>query len=305
MRMFPSSVFAAAAALAACATLPMPALADTHGADTHGADTHGADSQMDEAASGPAAIDPTLRAAIDHPRRDTDRARDRYRHPAETLAFFRIAPGMTVVDYIPGGGWYTRILAPWLAQGGGRYIALNPDVSMARPQQQAYFGNLAATFPAKAAEATGLPAAGIAAFNTDGLPDSLKGTVDRVLIFREMHNLHRFGMMYAELAALRGLLRDDGLLGIVQHRARPDAPASYTDGNNGYLRERDVIALVEAHGFELVGSSEINANSRDTADHDGGVWVLPPAYRKGDQDRARYEGIGESDRMTLLFRKRR
>lgn len=244
------------------------------------------------------ALDHTL----DNARRAEDRARDEYRHPGGTLAFFRVEPGMTVVDYMPSSGWYTRILAPYLGDKG-RYIGLNPDVSTATDAQKEYFANLAGTFPAKAAEWSGLPSDRIEAYNTDSLPESMNGTVDRVLIFREMHNLHRFGWLHRELTAMRGLLKDGGLLGIVQHRAKVDAAASYTDGNKGYLREKDVIGLVEAHGFELVAKSEINANPRDTADYPVGVWTLPPVLAT-KADEARYRAIGESDRMTLLFRKR-
>ncbi len=244
-----------------------------------------------------------MAAALANPRRDADRARDRWRHPAETLAFFQVEPGMTVVDYMPSAGWYTRILVPYLGEQG-HYIGLNPDVHGGSPQMQQYFGNMAQNFPPKAEEWTGVPASRIGAWNTDGLPAELNGTVDRVLVFREMHNLLRNNMLYRELTAMRRLLKDDGLLGIEQHRARPDAPASYTDGNKGYLREKDVIALVEAHGFELVAKSEINANPKDPANHPEGVWSLPPNFRLGDKDRARFAAIGESDRMTLLFRKR-
>lgn len=249
------------------------------------------------------ACEVALDLALVHERRAGDRPRDEWRHPRETLAFFRVEPGMTVVDFMPGDGWYTRILVPYLG-GAGRYVALNPDVSAGPEQRRAYLGELGKTFPAKAAQWTGLPQASIAAYNSDGLPQALDGKVDRVLIFREMHNLKRFGMLDGEMATLRRLLKPGGLLGIVQHRAKADAPDAYADGSKGYLREADVIAMVEARGFELVGKSEINANPRDTADYPEGVWTLPPSYRLKDQDRARYAAIGESDRMTLLFRKR-
>jgi predicted methyltransferase len=122
-----------------------------------------------------------------------------------------------------------------------------------------------------------------------------------------MHNLWRFDLMRRELLAVRGLLKDDGLLGIEQHRASKKARADYTDGNKGYLREKDVIAMIEAHGFEFVAKSEVNANRKDPADHPDGVWMLPPNYRgvKDDAAKARLTAIGESDRMTLLFRKRK
>ncbi len=249
------------------------------------------------------ATNPALATVLADKRREADRARDRWRHPAETLDFFRVKPGMTVVDYMPSGGWWTRILVPYLGEGG-RYIGLNPDVRAGSERMQQMFGNTAATFPARAAEWTGVAPARVPGWNTNDLPLELDGTVDRVLVFREMHNLQRNGWTFRELAAMRRLLKPDGLLGIEQHRAKPDAPYSYTDGTKGYMREKDVIALVEAHGFELVGRSEINANPADPANHPEGVWVLPPNFRNGDRDRQRYADIGESDRMTLLFRKR-
>lgn len=247
-------------------------------------------------------LNPTLAAALADVRRTADRDRDRWRCPAETLSFFRVQPGQTVVDYTPGGGWWTRVLVPYVGSNG-RYIALNPDVRNS-PEMAQYYANTATTFPPKAAEWTGVPAERIAAYNTDMLPTDMNGTVDRVLMFRAVHNLFRSGMLTRELSAIRRLLKPDGLLGIEQHRAKPNAPASYTDGSKGYLREKDVVALVEAHGFELVARSEINANPRDTADYPGGVWTLPPSLEV-EGDKARYQAIGESDRMTLLFRKRR
>jgi predicted methyltransferase len=245
-----------------------------------------------------AQADPALEPILAHPRRADDRDRDEFRHPAETLAFMQVRPGMTVVDYTPGGGWWTRVLVPYLGESG-RYIALNPAVGQESPMAR-YYANTATTFPPRATEWTGVPADRIGAY-TDGVPEDLNGTVDLVLMFRAMHNLFRSGMLHRELTAIRALLKPDGLLGIEQHRAAPDAPAAYTDGSKGYLREQDVIGLVEAHGFELVGKSEINANPKDSADHPEGVWELPPNLRT---KREELKTIGESDRMTLLFRKR-
>lgn len=241
-----------------------------------------------------------LMQAISDARRGEDRARDQWRHPFETLDFFGVKPGMTVVDYMPAGGWYTRILVPYLG-AQGRYIGLTPDPAGADVKQFAdYFGKLPGQFQA-AYPGWKVPGAPIAVYGSQAVPDALKGAVDRVLIFREMHNLLRSGTMYTELTRIRGMLKDDGMLGIVQHRAKADAPASYTTGANGYLRQQDVIALVEAHGFELVGMSDVNANPKDTANHEGGVWQLPPSL-SGKNEALR--NVGESDRMTLLFRKR-
>lgn len=245
-----------------------------------------------------------LEAAIAHPRRTADRARDVYRHPAETLTFFRIRPGMTVVDYTPSGGWWTRMLVPYLSKDG-RYIGLNPAVPANAPQGMVnFFGGLREKFPAVAAN-WDLQGAAVEAFNTDQLGEDRNGTVDRVLIFRAIHNMHRNDFLRSELYRLHALLKPDGLLGIEQHRAKADAPAAYVRGDKGYMRQKDVIALIEAHGFELVAASEINANPKDSADHPGGVWNLPPNLRGvAEADKPRLAAIGESDRMTLLFRKR-
>jgi predicted methyltransferase len=239
-------------------------------------------------------------------RRDADRIRDQYRHPAQLLSFCKVKPGQTVVDYMPSSGWFTRILVPYLGDKG-RYIGLNPDVRQGSDQLKRFLGDLGATFPAQVTEWTGVPAERIGAYNSDGLPDSVKGKVDRVLVMREVHNLWRFGLMRNELKTLWSLLDDDGLLCIEQHRAKAKAPFTYTDGNKGYLRQQDVIALIEAHGFALVAKSELNANKKDPADHADGVWMLPPNYRNvtDEAQRARLTAIGESDRMTLVFRKRK
>lgn len=245
------------------------------------------------------ACETLLELSLDNPRRAQDRARDQWRHPAETLTFMRVKPGMTVIDYMPSGGWYTRVLVPYLGKDG-HYIGLNPAVPAGASEGLAnYIGGLAQKFPPKAKE-WNLQGASVEAFNTDELGEDRNGTVDRVLIFREMHNLHRNKFLHDELYRLRDLLKDDGLLGVVQHRAREDAPAAYVTGARGYMRQKDVIGLIEAHGFELVAASEINANAKDPANHEAGVWELPPVLRTKRED---LRAIGESDRMTLLFRK--
>jgi predicted methyltransferase len=252
------------------------------------------------------AANPALAEVLEHSRRNDDRARDRHRHPAETLAFFQIEPGMTVVDYMPAGGWYSRILIPYLGSQG-TYVSLNPEL---RPEMTGYwdmYRGTAEKFPAEARGWAGGEGARVIGANTDDVPDSLAATADRFLIFREIHNMRRYGWLHDSLVTARKLLKDGGLLGIEQHRAKADAPASYTLGDNGYLREKDVIAIFDAYGFDLVATSEINANPKDPANWQGGVWTLPPGYRGVGEDaarRAELEAIGESDRMTLLFRKR-
>lgn len=250
-----------------------------------------------------ATADPEMAKVLADPRRDSDRVRDAFRHPAETLAFFRIKPGMTVADYMPSSGWYTRILVPYLGDKG-QYIGITAGLATATGDTRTRLANFPGFFPGKAAGWTGVPAARIPAFTLDAVPPERKGTVDRVMIMREVHNMWPDNYLYNDLAAIRSLLKPDGLLGIEEHRAKPNAPASYTLGTMGYMREADVIALIEAHGFKLVAKSEVNANPKDSADWPDGVWTLPPVLTLKEKDRAKYEAIGESDRMTLLFAKR-
>jgi predicted methyltransferase len=251
------------------------------------------------------AADPALEQVLADPRRDPDRARDAFRHPAETLAFFDVRPGMTVVDYMPSSGWFSRVLIPYLGEGG-TYVGLNPAIPETATGFLGNMRNYDETFPAQAAGWVSGGARVIGA-NVGELPEGMAGTADRFLIFREIHNMRRFGWLHDTLVAARTLLKDDGLLGIEQHRAAPGQPMSYVLGDNGYQREADVIALLSAYGFELVARSEINANPADPANWEQGVWSLPPGFRgaaEGSAERARRAAIGESDRMTLLFRKR-
>ena len=244
-----------------------------------------------------------LAEVLAHERRADDRARDRYRHPEETLRFFDVQPTHTIVEYAPGRGWYTRILAPYV-EAEGRYIAVNfagGDTPIERIQER--LAGWDEVFPGRVAEMTELPPERFRAYFGSSIPEETHGTVDRVLVIRMLHNLLRWDIADQELRALRKMLKDDGLVGVVQHRAKPDAPYSYTDGSKGYLREQDVVAVMELHGFRLVSKSEVNANAADPADHEAGVWTLPPSYRLGETDKDKYAAIGESDRATLLFEK--
>ena len=276
------SVFAVTAAAAAFA-LAVPAFADDHGS-----------------------VD--LAEVLGHERRDDDRARDQYRNPAETLAFFQIEPTMTVAEYGPGGGWYTRVLAPYV-MAKGKYIAFNQDsdgVTYRNRAQEARAKGWTESFKSSVAEGMGVATDSVTAFETDEMPEDLAGTVDRVVIFRSMHGLNIGNRADDVLKAARMMLKDDGMVGVVQHRA-PDG-ASYDDygaRQRGYMRKQDVVAIFEANGFELVAESEINANPKDPANWERGVWTLPPVLATGQDDprRAEYMAIGESDRMTLLFKK--
>lgn len=253
----------------------------------------------------PTKTDGRLATVISHERRENDAARDQYRHPAETLEFFRLSPDQTVIEYAPGGGWYTRILAPYLADYG-KYIAVGfapDDVESLDQEFRTRLRRSARTFSQEQSRDLGISPDKMPFHFANAIPDQLNGTVDTVLVIRMMHNLMRWDIAEAEIAALRETLKPGGMLGVVQHRAKPDAPDDYADGNAGYLKQEDVIAFFKENGFELVDTSEINANPRDTADYEDGVWTLPPSYSLGDTDRRRYTDIGESDRMTLLFRK--
>lgn len=219
--------------------------------------------------------------------------RDAARHPAETLAFFGVKPGQTVVELWPGGGWYTEILAPLTSSAGTLYAA-GPwergltGVKTLQAANPAVYGKVKlAAFPAP----EGTPA----------VPDA---SADVVLTFRNVHNW-RFGGVDAAQAnfdAVFKMLKPGGTFGVVDHRL-PENMDSALEEKSGYMKESSVIGFAEKAGFRLVGRSEVNANPKDTHDHPEGVWTLPPSYRLKDVDRAKYQAIGESDRMTLRFEK--
>ena len=246
-------------------------------------------------------------------RSDEDKVRDDARHPLETLTFFQVKPGMTIAEALPGGGWYTRILANYLGQDGTLYGVNYPDslwpmLSYASPEWIAE--RIAATqnFTAKVATFTDndITAQG---FTFDTVPREVEGTVDRVLLIRALHNLNRFqqkaGTRSQALAATHAMLKKDGLVGVVQHRAPATASKEWADGNKGYLNEVAVIAMFAEAGFALVAQSEINANPMDQPSGEDSVWRLSPSLRGSNDDEQRevMVAIGESDRMTLLFRK--
>jgi predicted methyltransferase len=245
-----------------------------------------------------------LAAILSDASRAEDAKRDKYRHPAETLEFFRIHPDHIVGEYAPGGEWYTRILGKYVNEKGkfsGLYFGTSSHFDAI--QKEGIAAGVT-KFPDDVAKVTGRPATDFSAFSLSAIPEGAKGTYDRILIMRMMHNMMRWNIADAEVKAMRELLKPDGMIGIEQHRAKSNAPYDMSDGNKGYLREADVIKFMEANGFVFDSKSEINANPKDTADYQDGVWTLPPVYTKKDVDKAKYEAIGESDRMTLLFRKR-
>ena len=234
-------------------------------------------------------------------RSDASRARDVYRHPRQTLAFFGIRADMTVLEVWPGaGGWYTELLAPLLREHG-RYIAagLDPknESKFAQDSVRAFRVMLDATPELyDKVEVTALEYPG-------ALAPVSAASVDLIVTFRNLHNwLARDGAAPAMLAAIYAALKPGGILGLVDHRADP-AAAVDPKAKSGYVNERLAIELVEHAGFEFIGSSAVNANPKDDHDHELGVWTLPPTWRLGDRDRGKYAAIGESDRFTLRFRK--
>lgn len=286
---------------AAATILAAPAVADHHakGHDSHQMDHHVHDTAMFMKHHGEA-----LAGAINHPTRAEDRKRDEFRHPAETLAFFHVGPHMKVGEYAPGGGWYSRLLGHYLG-GEGQLVGLfvNPVTSTQDPERQQRIRAAAEGFGDEVAGYTGLPSDRFSGMTLETIPDDQRGTFDRILVIRSLHGITRGGIADTEIRAMRELLKDDGYLGIVQHRAKPDAPWSYANGTRGYMREQDVIDFMRINGFELVSSSEINANPLDPADWEGGVWTMPPVLGGDDEMDARTRNLGESDRMTLLFKK--
>lgn len=265
--------------------------------------------QAVQAADSSAALEKAIEA-----RSEQDRSRDGARHPAQTLTFFQVQPGMTVAEALPGGGWYTNILANYLG-GDGTLYGVNyadtmwPMFSFATEEFTAKRIASTARFPDKVKEFTdnGINTAG---FTFDTVPPDAVATVDRVLLIRALHNLNRFesqaGTRSQALAAVHNMLKDDGLVGVVQHRAPESASDAWAVGNKGYLKQSAVIAMFEQAGFQLMAKSEINANSKDKPGAQDMVWRLPPSLRTSKEDpelRATMIDIGESDRMTLLFRK--
>ncbi len=244
--------------------------------------------------------------AGDH-RSESNKARDAHRHPAETLAFFGVSRDSTVVEVWPGGGWYTEILAPYV-RGTGVYFAAGFTTTL--DDVPGYFAN---AHKALANKLAGNPLYDHVVLTELYAPErstmAPPGSADFVLTFRNVHNWHARGNADAMMQAFHRALKPGGVLGVVEHRAKPGTSLE-TMSKSGYMTEQYVIDLAAKHGFTLAARSEINANPKDSTVHPAGVWTLPPNLRhcqpmaEGPEKAAcvkQYSEIGESDRMTLKF----
>jgi predicted methyltransferase len=231
-----------------------------------------------------------LDAALAAPTRTpANTVRDKYRHPKETLTFFEVKPDDTVIELWPGGGWYTEILAPYLSSGGALQVV--PPA-----------GKYDERIRSKLASDPVYRNVGVATFNA-GQPTSIaSGSADVVLTFRNVHSWldEKNPIARQVFAEAFRILKPGGTLGVEEHRL-PENADKAREASTGYVKVSTVRRLAEAAGFTFVGSSEINANPKDTKDYPEGVWTLPPTLQLGDKDKEKYLAIGESDRMTLKF----
>ena len=268
-------------------------------------------------AAQPASADSDKLAAVLAAQPDEAKARYEYRHPQETIEFFGIEPGMTVVEGLPGGGWYSKILLPYLGSDGhlvgANYpLDLWPNFSFATEEFMAEMSQWLEKWPADAEEWRGEDGASIDAFWFGAMPKEMAGTADVVFFVRMLHNTWRFQSEgkgdYLDMAIndAYDALKPGGVLGVVQHHARDDVSDEWANGSHGYMKKQFVIDRVVAAGFELVAESDINANDKDQPSGDDIVWRLPPSFatsRDNEELKAQYAAIGESNRMTLKFRK--
>ena len=256
----------------------------------------------DNAVGGPkttgAALKKLQAVVNDDHRTPEQKARDKYRHPVETLAFFGIQPNMTVVELWPFGGWYTAILAPYV-KGSGKFYAAAMDPASTSKNDQKYNGDLKKLLDARPDLYSEVQWSVLAPNKFQIAPD---GSADLVVTFRNIHNWAWQGMEKDVFAAAYRALKPGGILGVEEHRNN-DPSYEPTKPGEAYVGEDYAIKMIESAGFKLVGKSDVNRNPKDTKDYPKGVWTLPPSYAMGEQDKAKYTAIGESDRFTLKFMK--
>jgi predicted methyltransferase len=254
-----------------------------------------ASATVDKAAS----LDMALQGAWRDPK---NVARDQYRHPRETLTFFGVAPNQTLIEITPSAGWYSEILAPYLKDNGHYVAAVWDDAITGQPKYRYDLNKtLRAKFAGNAA-VYGMPE--VRVFDPKAPVFGAPGSADTVLTFRNAHNWVADGTAEAYFKAFFDVLKPGGTLGVVDHRAKPGTDLQKMK-DSGYLTEELITRLAQGAGFVLEARSEVNANPKDTTDHPNGVWTLAPVNRHDAADDAKYKAIGESDRMTLRFRKPR
>ena len=229
--------------------------------------------------------------------------RDRYRHPRETLAFFGVRPGDAVIEITPGGGWYAEILAPYLRNDGQYIAALVDPMAVKEGSGRDYQQRSRTSFDAfLGKQPARYDRVQVRAFDPAAPRFGADGEADAVLTFRNVHNWFGAGTAQGYFDGFFRALKPGGVLGVVEHRAAAGTDEA-TMKKSGYLTEALVIDLATRAGFVLDARSEVNANPADTRDHPNGVWTLPPTNRHDAGDKPKYAAIGESDRMTLRFRK--
>ncbi|MBO6503309.1 MAG: class I SAM-dependent methyltransferase [Kordiimonadaceae bacterium] len=245
---------------------------------------------------------------------DSVKARYQYRHPLETLDFLGVKPGMTVADTLPGS-YYSNILLPYLGNSG-KLVGVSYSIDHRaldygdNEERMARFAAWPERFVSEASEWRGEGKTEIDAFLLGAVPENAKGTVDAFLLFRAMHHLNKYedriGTRTNAFKDIYAALKPGGIVGIVQHRSPVGNSDEWAKGFNGYIKQQPLIDNMIAAGFEFVGASEVNANPKDVPTEGDYVWRLPPRLAGSDDDpekRARLEAVGESDRMTLKFRK--
>lgn len=262
-----------------------------------------------------AAVEEDRLAAVLAAQPEDVKARYAYRHPKETLEFFGIEPGMTLVEGLPGRGWYTKLLLPYIGSEGriiGANYALDmwPNFPFGTEEFVEKQRTWTTDWPVDAKAWGDENSATLDAFVFGSMPESMAETADVVFLARVLHNLANFeeegGFLTAAMADCFAVLKPGGTLGVVQHHARDDMSDDFADGDHGYLKKSFVIATAQAAGFEFVAESDINANPKDQPGEDDIVWRLPPTFATSAEDpelKAKLAAVGESNRMTLKFRK--
>ncbi len=247
-----------------------------------------------------ATVPPAIAAAVRVPTRSAKFvARDKYRHPAEELAFFGIKPTSTVVEIWPGGGYWTQILAPLLHDQGTYYVAMGSADGSKMERYWVASPKFRAMLAAHPEVYDRVKFSTLTVKHPDPAPPD---SADVILTFRNLHNWMEAGETAPLLKAVYRALKPGGIFGVEDHRGNTNAPQD-PKAEDGYVRQAYAIKLIERAGFKFVGSSEIDANPKDTANWPQGVWTLPPTFALGAKDHAKYAAIGEADNFVLKFRK--